>query len=92
MSARYAISGLDEAAGYLEHPVLGLRLIECARVLVELPGRDPVAVMGEIDALKLRSSMTLFALVESSDDVFRAVLSKYFGAVADSETTRLLGA
>ena len=92
MSERYAISGLEEAAAYLAHPVLGPRLIECARVLAELPERDPVKVMGGIDALKLRSSMTLFARVGGADAGFSAVLSQYFGAVEDRETTRLLGA
>lgn len=92
MSERYAISGLEEAAAYLAHPVLGPRLIECARVLAELPERDPVKVMGGIDALKLRSSMTLFARVGGADAVFSAVLSQYFGGVEDRETTRLLGA
>ena len=57
MSRRYGISSRDEAGAYLAHPVLGPRLIACAQALLELPGDDPAAVMGELDAVKLRSSM-----------------------------------
>jgi len=78
MSRRYAIASGEEAAAYLAHPVLGARLIECAEALLALPGSDPVAVMGELDALKLRSSMTLFAQVDGADPVFRRVLDRYF--------------
>jgi uncharacterized protein (DUF1810 family) len=71
MSRRYAIASLEEASAYLAHPLLGRRLVECAEALLELPGRDPVAVLGGIDALKLRSSMTLFAHVDRADAVLR---------------------
>src|SRR3954470_7083528 len=54
----YAISGLEEARAYLAHPVLGPRLVAAARALLGLPGSDPAAVLGSVDALKLRSSMT----------------------------------
>ena len=60
-SQTYAIASLAEASAYLEHPVLGTRLLECARVLLELKGSGAQEIFGEIDALKLRSSMTLFA-------------------------------
>ena len=56
----YSLSGLDEARDYLAHPVLGPRLIECAKALLSLSGSDPAAVMGATDSQKLRSSMTLF--------------------------------
>ena len=85
----YAISGLDEARSYVEHPVLGPRLMACAEALLSLPGWDPVAVMGGTDAQKLRSSMTLF-LHASSDDATRAtfqgVLDKYFQGTEDEAT------
>src|SRR5579885_2945306 len=58
----YALSGVDEARAYLDHPVLGPRLRECAAALLALPGSDPVAVLGSVDSMKLRSSMTLFEL------------------------------
>ncbi|WP_448627629.1 DUF1810 domain-containing protein [Geodermatophilus sp. URMC 64] len=84
-SQYYAISGLDEARAYLAHPVLGPRLVECARALLDLPGSDAVAVLGSVDAQKLRSSMTLFAAADG-DPVFAQVLDKYFGGTPDELT------
>ena len=86
----YGLSGQEEAIAYLAHPVLGTRLRECAQVLTELPAVDPVAVLGPVDALKLRSSMTLFAEV-SDEPVFRQVLEQYFAARPDELTLELLG-
>jgi len=91
----YAISGIDEARDYLDHPVLGRRLVECARALTALPGQDPVAVLGGVDAQKLCSSMTLFARAADEDAaraIFRAVLDRYFGGAEDQETVRRLPA
>ena len=95
ISRQYAISGLDEARAYLAHPVLGPRLRECAAIVAGTEGRSAEAIFGPVDALKLRSSMTLFAAAgdenEDAVNVFHAVLSKYFGGVADDATvTRLL--
>jgi uncharacterized protein (DUF1810 family) len=87
---RYAVSGLDEARAYLAHPVLGERLVECARALAELPGSDAAAVLGPVDAQKLRSSMTLFAHADPSQPVFAAVLEQYFGGQEDDATTSRL--
>jgi uncharacterized protein (DUF1810 family) len=84
-SQYYALSGLDEARAYLAHPVLGPRLVESAQALLDLPGDDAVAVLGPIDAVKLRSSMTLFARA-GDDPVFRAVLDKYFAGQEDDAT------
>jgi uncharacterized protein (DUF1810 family) len=86
----YAISGADEARAYLAHPVLGARLVECARALVELDGTDPVAVLGSVDAQKLRSSMTLFAAVAPDEPLFGQVLDRYFGSAPDPATTSRL--
>jgi uncharacterized protein (DUF1810 family) len=86
----FAISGLDEAGEYLAHPVLGPRLLECSRALLECGSEDPVEVLGEVDALKLRSSMTLFARLPGADPVFRAVLDRYFAGEEDPLTTRRL--
>lgn len=83
----FAVSGLDEARAYLTHPVLGPRLVECARALTELEGTDPVAVFGSIDAQKLRSSMTLFAHADPEQPLFRAVLDRYYDGVEDDATT-----
>jgi uncharacterized protein (DUF1810 family) len=90
MSARYAISSLDEARAYLAHPVLGARLAECARVLAELSGRTAGEIFGPVDELKLRSSMTLFARAAPDERLFREVLDRYFGGVADARTETLL--
>jgi uncharacterized protein (DUF1810 family) len=90
---RYAISGLDEARDYLAHPVLGPRLVECARALTTLPTSDPVQVLGPVDAQKLRSSMTLFARAAGetpAGQTFRTVLDQYFAGQDDEATTRLL--
>jgi uncharacterized protein (DUF1810 family) len=90
-SRRYAIASLEEARAYLAHPVLGPRLIACARILCELEGKTAQDVFGGIDALKLRSSMTLFARADPSNAVFDQVLNAYFGGVPDEATERLLG-
>jgi uncharacterized protein (DUF1810 family) len=91
MSQRYAIASLDEARAYLAHPVLGPRIAECARILTELPGEDAEAILGGIDALKLRSSMTLFARASEDDSVYYAVLDQYFGGKPDPHTEARLG-
>ena len=90
---RYAVSGLDEARAYLADPVLGQRLRESCAVLLELPGSDPDVVFGGIDAVKLRSSMTLFARaaeVELDRTLFVDVLEKYFDGAEDPATLERL--
>jgi uncharacterized protein (DUF1810 family) len=86
MSRRYAISSLDEARAYLRHPVLGPRLAECAETLIALEGHDAEAIFGAIDAIKLRSSMTLFARASEDDSAYDAVLDQYFGGEPDPHT------
>ncbi|WP_299036130.1 DUF1810 domain-containing protein [uncultured Pseudokineococcus sp.] len=90
----YALAGLADARAYLAHPVLGPRLRECARALADLPGSDPTAVLGSVDALKVRSSMTLFARAADASgedaEVFRAVLAQYYGGEEDEATTSRL--
>jgi uncharacterized protein (DUF1810 family) len=90
MSRQYAIASLDEATAYLEHPVLGPRLIESARILTDLRDVSARDIFGGIDAMKLRSSMTLFARADATNPVFRQVLDAYFGGVPDEATDRLL--
>ena len=86
----FAVSGLDEAQAYLTHPILGPRLVECARILTELPGTDAVAILGPVDAQKLQSSMTLFAQAAPAEQLFHKVLERYFaGKVDDGTTCRL---
>ncbi|HVE28971.1 MAG TPA: DUF1810 domain-containing protein [Mycobacteriales bacterium] len=86
MAQQFALSGLDEARAYLAHPVLGPRLAAAARALTGLPGGDPVAVLGPVDALKLRSSMTLFARAAGGEPVFADVLAQYYGGAEDPAT------
>jgi len=86
----YAVSGLAEARAYLAHDVLGSRLRESAQALTALDSRDPVGVLGPVDAMKLRSSMTLFALAAPEEAVFRAVLDQFFDGVEDAATVDLL--
>ena len=90
-SRKYAISSLDEARAYLAHPVLGPRLIDAARIVAELERGTAEEIFGGIDAMKLRSSMTLFAYADSANPIFGQVLEGYFGGVADEATERLLG-
>ena len=89
-SKRYAISSVAEARAYLAHPVLGPRLLECAGILTALTDRTAEEIFGGIDAMKLRSSMTLFRHAAPDDPVFGSVLSQYFGGVADPATERLI--
>jgi len=90
MSRRYAIGSLDEARAYLDHPVLGARLAECARILSERDDLSAVEIFGSVDAQKLRSSMTLFARAAPADPVFQMVLDRYFAGSADEHTERRL--
>ena len=86
----FALRDADEARAYLAHPVLGPRLRACAQALTALPGDDPAAVLGDVDAQKLRSSMTLFARAAPDERVFSQVLDQYFGGEADPATLALL--
>ncbi|SDE35601.1 Uncharacterized protein, DUF1810 family [Mucilaginibacter pineti] len=90
MAKRFAIADLSEATEYLAHPVLGKRLKEIAAALLELDSHNATQVMGSPDDLKLRSSMTLFALVEGTDSVFTAVLKKFFDGHKDPATLQLV--
>jgi uncharacterized protein (DUF1810 family) len=87
---RFAISSLAEARAYLRHPVLGPRLTQCATILTELGEQTVEQVFGEIDAMKLRSSMTLFSRAWPSEPAFGAVLGQYFDGKPDPLTERLL--
>jgi uncharacterized protein (DUF1810 family) len=87
----YAIRNHAEARAYLAHPVLGPRLQQCVEVLLGLEGRSAEEIFGTIDAMKLRSSMTLFARVADPDAAFSRVLAKYFAGQPDQKTLHLLG-
>ena len=92
MCARYGIRGLGEAEAYLADETLRTRLVEISQALLDLDGSDPVAVMGGIDALKLRSCMTLFSIVPGADPVFGEVLERYYGGKRDERTVEMVGA
>ena len=83
---RYAIASPAEADAYMRHPVLGPRLREATAAVDALEGRTAEEVFGAIDAMKLRSSMTLFARVVGEEALFQRVLDHYFGGAADPET------
>jgi uncharacterized protein (DUF1810 family) len=89
---RYAISSLDEARAYLAHPVLGPRLTEAAGIAAATQDRSAEQIFGEIDAMKLRSSATLFLRAAPEEPVFGDVLRRFFDGVPDPATDRLIGA
>ena len=88
MSRRFAISSLDEAKAYLEHPVLGPRLQACAGLVAQVQGQSAEQIFGIIDAQKLHSSMTLFLRAAPDEPLFTQVLDQYFGGRVDSATDR----
>lgn len=87
----FGLSGLDEAAAYLAHPVLGPRLGEASRLMLAHEGTPPEQVLGEVDALKLRSSMTLFEAVAGAPRVFSEVLDRLYGGERCPLTQKALG-
>lgn len=87
----YAIASLGEARAYVAHPVLGPRLRECAELLLAAQsGRTAAEILGELDALKVRSSMTLFHRAAPDDQVFAAVLSRFYDGRTDPTTDGIL--
>ncbi|MET4429477.1 MULTISPECIES: DUF1810 domain-containing protein [unclassified Mycolicibacterium] len=89
-ATHFGIRSRDEAVAYLEHGVLGARLRRCARLLTSLEETSADLVLGPVDAVKLRSSMTLFAAVADDDRDFVAVLAQYYGGEPDPRTLDLL--
>ena len=92
MSVRYAIRSLAEARAYLEHPLLEARLRECVAAMNAHTGSSASRILGEIDALKFRSCLTLFAQASGSEAVFVEALDKYFSGDADPATLAILAA
>ena len=90
MAQHYAIRDLGEAREYLQHPVLGPRLIEISEALLSLDESDPRRVMGSPDDLKLRSCMTLFQSAAPDQPVFGKVLDKFYGGQPDGRTLEIL--
>jgi uncharacterized protein (DUF1810 family) len=90
MARRYALSGDEEAREYAAHPVLGPRLREACELLLTHTGISAFDILGGIDALKLRSAMTLFAHA-TGEDLFERVLARYYDGERDAATLRQLG-
>ena len=90
MSRTYAITSLTEAQAYLADPVLGARLRESAAALLEHDAADAERILGPVDALKLRSSMTLFARADPTEVLFARVLERYFDGEDDPATNAAL--
>jgi uncharacterized protein (DUF1810 family) len=90
-SKNYAIKSLAEAKAYLEHPLLGPRLLECMEATLRVEGRSANEIFGSPDDLKVRSCATLFASVSSPDSVFDRVLRTYYHNERDGKTLHILG-
>jgi len=88
-SRRYAIKSIEEARQYLNHPVLGKRLLECVKVILAIEGRSISEIFGDPDDMKLKSSMTLFTCIPNSPSVLFRVLDKYFNGNRDVKTLQL---
>jgi len=86
----YAIKDLQEAHDYLQHPVLGSRLVEISKALLGVESKTANQILGSIDELKLRSSMTLFNAVTNTNPVFQAILDKFFDGQEDPKTRSLV--
>lgn len=86
MAQRYAIRSLQEARAYLAHPILGARLRECSRLVLDVPHGDVHEIFGSPDDLKFHSSMTLFDRADPGETVFRQCLRRYFGGLPDPLT------
>lgn len=90
-SKLYSIKSVAEARSYLDHPILGPRLLECAEAVVQVEGRSATEIFGSPDDLKLRSCATLFDRVLPPGSVFDRLLRKYYGGERDGKTLDLLG-
>jgi uncharacterized protein (DUF1810 family) len=86
----YSISSKEEAIAYAGHPILGQRLEKCCQLVNSLVGRSAIQIFGHTDALKLRSSMTLFASVSGATSIFRDILEKYYDGKPDEATLEIL--
>lgn len=90
MAHYYGINDAEEARAYLNHPILGDRLREITLALLNVENKSAMEILGWIDAMKLRSSMTLFNAVANGDDLFQKILDKYYSGKADDRTLAML--
>ncbi|MFP4008943.1 MAG: DUF1810 domain-containing protein [Spirulinaceae cyanobacterium] len=91
MSQKYAIRSLDEARAYLEHPILGDRLLECSETVLSIDDCSAYDIFGSPDDLKLHSCATLFAVVSPPDSLFMQILDRFYNGEKDRQTLDLLG-
>lgn len=92
MAQKYAIQSREEAVAYLNHPVLGARLKQCCEALLKHVGKKVQDIMGFPDDLKLRSSMTLFAMISDGESIFHKVLNTFYSGQMDERTIEFLNA
>lgn len=90
LSVKYSLSSLEEAREYLKHPILGPRLRECTTILLKLNGKSAIQIFGNLDALKLKSSMTVFSVAEKGENIFDSLIDKYFEGSKDLRTLELM--
>ncbi|MFM2059497.1 MAG: hypothetical protein RLY71_3882 [Pseudomonadota bacterium] len=90
MAREYGIADRSEAASYLRHPVLGPRLLACVTAILSHSDRSAVDILGDVDAMKFRSCLTLFAAVAPNEPVFARALAAFYHGKPDTETLRLL--
>ena len=86
----YAIANIQEASEYLQHPILGKHLIEISELFLTFKRKSADGILGDLDARKLRSSMTLFSLVENASPIFQEILDAFFSGNQDSATLAIL--
>ena len=86
----YALQNADESQAYLAHPILGARLLECTEIVLTHKGLSALAIFGDIDVMKLRSSLTLFVHIAGPVSVFQQALDKYFDGERDTRTLDIL--
>ena len=91
-SRYFAIKSRAEAEAYLAHPVLGRRLLDCAQAVLDVENRSAVEIVGAVDAMKLRSSATLFAAISPDGSIFHQIIERYFDNWHDETTLQLMQA
>ena len=86
----YAIKSVAEAEAYLQHPVLGPRLVECCQAAIDVTGLSAIEIFGAPDDMKLRPCATLFAHVSAPGSVFEILLARFFDGLPDQATLQLI--
>ena len=89
-SERYSISCINEARAYVDHPILGARLLECIELVMNVEGKSERQILGYPDDLKFRSCITLFSIVDEANSIYRCALDKYFDGEPDPKTLKAI--